>query len=126
MFCPECRSEYVEGITACVDCQVPLVQELPPEPEVEYRDFMPVKTYFSRHEAELARSVLEANGIEATIASDDAGGLQPGLSFTRGVQVLVNGDDILEAEEVLKDLENAPAPPIPEEEVGAEDASEEV
>lgn len=30
-WCPKCRSEYKEGIHACAECKVPLVDELPSE-----------------------------------------------------------------------------------------------
>lgn len=37
MWCPNCKNEYVKGITHCADCGVPLVETLPEEePETEY------------------------------------------------------------------------------------------
>jgi hypothetical protein len=105
MFCPQCKSEYVEGITECAECQVALVEELPPEPVPEYEDLRVVRTYSADHDAELGKSILEANGIEAVIASDEAGGTIPGLALTRGVQLLVDAELLEKAETVFKDLE---------------------
>jgi hypothetical protein len=52
---------------------------------------VPVKSYPSRVEAELAKAVLEANDIPAMISADDVSGLQPLIS--PGVRVLVNAED---------------------------------
>jgi hypothetical protein len=114
MFCPKCRSEYVEGITECAECQVPLVAELPPEDtvEYEYEHFVTLETYHARHEAELQKSVLEANGIEAVIESDDVGGVGPALAFTRGVRLLVHKDDAQKAQVIFQDLEATQEEPI--------------
>jgi hypothetical protein len=108
MFCPRCKAEYREGFSRCADCNVDLVPELSPEPEpsaedVEYIDFIKIITFSSRHEAELAKGLLSINGINAVIFGDDAGGIQPGLSFSTGVQLLVKEEDIEKAERILHD-----------------------
>lgn len=32
MFCPKCRTEYRKGFNTCADCEISLVNKLPPEP----------------------------------------------------------------------------------------------
>jgi hypothetical protein len=106
MFCPKCKAEYREGFLRCSGCGVDLVSELPSEPErsetdAEYVELFPVKTYSSRHDAELERGFLSANGIEAAISGDDCGGIRPALSFSMGVRLLVKKEDVDEAKELL-------------------------
>ena len=59
-----------------------------------------VRTFGNRIDAELARSALEAAGIESTIVDDDGGGTQPQLRL-RGVTVVVRAEDAARAEEIL-------------------------
>ena len=61
-----------------------------------------VRTFYDRIEADLAQSALEAAGIESMVRGDDAGGLQPGLWKSEGVQVLVRAEDARQAAEVLE------------------------
>ena len=61
-----------------------------------------VASFFYRHEAELARSVLYANGIEAVITSDDTGGQGPGLQYVLGAHVLVHPGDAALARRILE------------------------
>jgi hypothetical protein len=59
-----------------------------------------IRTFVNNFDAEVARSVLEAAGIDAMIRSDDCGGTRPHL-WMGGVQVLVREEDAAEADELL-------------------------
>lgn len=46
MWCPNCKNEYVSGITRCVDCDVDLVEVLPsddPDNDFQYYDTEPTE-----------------------------------------------------------------------------------
>lgn len=76
---------------------------------VEAREEMTVKdassvvidTFPNRSSADVARGVLAAEGIDAKIISDDAGGLHPDLALNRGVDLVVAGRDAEVARSVL-------------------------
>lgn len=103
MFCPECRSEYREGITVCSDCNVPLVRQLEPEPEVEYTDLVTVYIGTSTSDLLIAKSLLEDAGIEFFAKNEKAVDF-----FAQGagpIELQVRPDDVESAEEVLSAME---------------------
>lgn len=116
MFCPECGSEYREGFTACADCEVALVPELPAE--FAEADFAGEETLVSVLETgdlsllTRARSLLEAEGIPY---STDGEGLQNlfgagmiGLGYNQIVgppHLRVREEDEARARELLADLD---------------------
>jgi hypothetical protein len=71
-------------------------------------DLVVVHTFLSDAEADLAKSALEAAGIDAMIKEDSAGGMRPSLAWAGGVQVIVRAEDLEAAREVL-DLPAKPA-----------------
>ena len=58
MFCPECRSEFIEGIETCPVCDVDLVDELQPEPKPEFVDFDEVLATYNPADIALLKSIL--------------------------------------------------------------------
>ncbi len=63
-----------------------------------------VGTYPNKIDAEIAQGALEAADIDAMVAADDAGGLQPGLWVGEGVRVLVRTEDAERAKEILSGI----------------------
>lgn len=64
-------------------------------------DLIVARIYSYRAEAELACSMLEANGVEAMIEADDCGGQRPLLGASVGVRLLVRQADEKKARSLL-------------------------
>ena len=64
-------------------------------------DLIVVTTFSTPQEADLAKSALEAAGIDALIRTDSGGGMRPSLAWAGGVQVIVRAADASAARKIL-------------------------
>lgn len=69
-----------------------------------------VATFGSHIEGDLARTALEAAGIESMLRDDEGGGQYPNLAFSEGVALLVNEEQAQAAREVLASTAVSPEP----------------
>jgi len=61
-----------------------------------------VHSFGSRAEADLAKSALDAAGIDAMVQADSGGGMRPALAWSGvGFQVFVRAEDAQAARDVL-------------------------
>jgi hypothetical protein len=73
---------------------------------VEHVATVRVGRFLSRAEAEVARGLLESNGVPAVVIGDDGGGVQPDISYGYGgVALGVHPDDGDEAVRLLADID---------------------
>lgn len=64
-------------------------------------DLRLLRTFSYRHEGEFARALLESAGIESVLLTDDAGGMEMGLSFSNPAQLVVRDRDHEAAQDIL-------------------------
>ncbi len=64
-----------------------------------------LRAYASEAVASIAASRLGSEGIEVHIQKDDCGGAYPSLQMSGGVRLLVNPDDLADAEKILNGMD---------------------
>ena len=102
MFCPECRAEYREGFKVCSDCNVDLVDALPPEPEPEYIDYREILATYNPADVVFLKSLLESEGIQYFFKGENFMHVRP---LADPVRLMVRTDQVDETVELLKSVE---------------------
>ena len=64
-------------------------------------DIVMLAEFSDRNEAKVVQSLLASNGIKSDILTDNAGGMYPNLSFSRGTRLLIREEDLEAAKRVL-------------------------
>jgi hypothetical protein len=64
-------------------------------------DLVVIRRFMNEPDAELARAVLQANGVEAVILRDDAGGMLPSMPLISAIRLAVRAEDADTAVEIL-------------------------
>ncbi len=105
MFCPKCRSEYVEGVTKCPDCGIVLVDKLPPEEDGNHQEdasnYLPMVRTFSAKDIALIHSILGGTSIRYFIRGESLTHIRP---MADPAILMIAEEDIKDARELLKDL----------------------
>ena len=71
--------------------------------EGDMSDLVTVGNYSDRISAELAKSILETDGIESYVRADDGGGMRPALlTGAGGAWLIVRAEDAGRASELLQ------------------------
>ena len=61
-----------------------------------------ISTFRSTADAQIAKGILDEEGIDSMIRADNAGGMYPAIS---GADLLVRSEDVAKAHDALQDLD---------------------
>ena len=101
MFCPKCKSEFVDGINECPECRVGLIEELPPDPKPprpELSDYAEVLVNPSPGDVAILKLILDSKEINFFIEGENAQ-----ISFATP-KLMVRTDQVETARELIKGL----------------------
>ena len=101
MFCPKCKSEFIDGIKECPECMVGLIEELPPKPKLpkpEFVDYEEIPAPLGPAGMSIIKSLLDSEGITYFIKGENYQ-----ISFATP-KLMVQTDQVEIAKELIKDL----------------------
>ncbi len=103
MWCPQCKSEYVSGITECPECKVRLVDRLPDEStshpkDIEYVELLRTE---SLSEITFIKSLLDSAGLTYYFKGEHFSHSRFG---THPAQLMVDKEQLTQARELLRDF----------------------
>jgi len=101
MFCPQCKAEFVEGITICPECDIRLIKELPPEPKPEFVDFEEVLATYNQADIVFLKSLLDSENITYFFKGENFQYVRPWVDPAR---LMIRTDQVEEVKDLIKDL----------------------
>jgi hypothetical protein len=99
MFCPECKSEFIEGITKCPVCDIKLIDELPPDAEPEFSDYKEILATYNSADVAFLKSLLESERISYFFKGEHFMYISP---LADPVRLMVRTDQMAQAIDLLK------------------------
>jgi hypothetical protein len=64
-------------------------------------ELITIRTFSTEFEALVAKSALEAAGVDCMLSRDDCGGLRPSLTMAQGIKLVIRSKDAAWAHKVL-------------------------
>ena len=102
MFCPQCKSEFIEGIEICPECDVNLVDDLPPDPEPKFVDFEEVLATYNPADIALLKSILDSEDVTYFFKGEHFQNMRPWADPAR---LMIRKDQVEFVADLIKDLE---------------------
>ena len=109
-YCPQCNTAFPEGTENCGACGTQLLPGQPPTPPSESanEELIHLRQFYgptAGMEGDMARNVLQAEGIPCFLAGETSGEILPGIG---SLSLMVRRQDAAQAAEILESYLNAP------------------